>query len=509
MRRTTFYVTIIAVVIGISGFVREIIFSYFFGVSDIADAHILALTIPGVIFEFIGAAIVVAYIPTYSRIENDSGRKKADEYTNNLINMLMIVIFIIYIIGLIFSNAIVHFIATGFDDTTIRLAVAFTRISLGGMFFNILIAIFKSYLQLKSNFIIPALASFPMHIVIIISIIISSGGNIYILSVGAVISMATRFIFLLPALRKSGYNHKFLLDLKDENIKQMLILASPIVIGVSVNQINTLVDRSIASSIIVGGISALNYSKLILVFVRSIFVLSIITVTYPILSKLAVENKIDNLRNMTIQNINIANLLTVPIVVGIIFFSEPIIRFLFGRGAFDEYAIAMTHMTLLYLSIGMIGMGVRDIVAKVFYSLQDTKTPLINSAVGLSLNIILNIFLSRFMGINGLALATSIGATTTGLLLLMSLRRKIGQLKLLKVFASLGKMMSASLIMGVIAKLSYNYFISNAFAQGLSLILSIIIGIIIYFITVVFMKIEEVDTIISLMKNRINNYKSP
>ena len=96
---------------------------------------------------------------------------------------------------------------------------------------------------------------------------------------------------------------------------------------------------------------------------------------------------------------------------------------MFGRGAFDYDAIKMSSSALFFYSIGMVGMGIREVLARAFYSLQDTKTPVINATVGVFINIVLNIILSKYLGVGGLALATSISALVTAALMFVSFKK--------------------------------------------------------------------------------------
>src|SRR5699024_3854161 len=177
-----------------------------------------------------------------------------------------------------------------------------------------------------------------------------------------------------------------------------------------------LVDRTIASRVVEGGITALNYANRLNGFIQGIFVLSISTALYPMISKMAAENNMQGLKKSVAEAISGINLLVIPATVGSMVFAEPVVMLLFGRGAFDSNAISLTTAALFYYSIGMLGFGLREVLSRAFYSLQDTKTPAINAAIAVVINIVLNIVLSKFMGIGGLALATSISAIVcTGL----------------------------------------------------------------------------------------------
>jgi putative peptidoglycan lipid II flippase len=150
----------------------------------------------------------------------------------------------------------------------------------------------------------------------------------------------------------------------------------------------------------------------------------------------------------------------------------------------------------------MIGFGLREVLSRAFYSLQDTKIPMINATIAMVINIVLNIILSKFLGIGGLALATSISAIFCTSLLFISLRKKIGSFGMKNITISFIKILCASLVMGVIAKVFYDILLNNINAN-LSLILSIGIGAVVYFIIIYFMKIEEVDIIVNAVKKKL------
>lgn len=506
MKKTALLIMIITVISKILGFIREIVLSYFYGASQISDAYLISLTIPLVIFSFIGTGIATGYIPTYSRISQQYGADEGNRYTNNLVNIIICICTLIVSVGILFTGPIVKLFASGFEGETLALAIKFTRISLVGIYCTGLIYVFNGFLQLKGNYAIPAMIGFPMNFVIITSIIISKSTSRLLLPLGTVLSSAMQLTFLLPFLRRKEYKHRFILKFNDEHIKHMLFLAIPIMIGVSVNQINILVDRTLASQLAVGGISALNYANKLNGFIQGIFVLSISTVIYPIISKMAAESNYEGLKKSISRAIGSINLLVIPATIGAMFFAEPIVRLLFDRGAFDEQAIIMTSSALFFYSIGMIGFGLREILSRAFYAMQDTKTPMINAAIAMGINIVLNLILSKFLGIGGLALATSISAILCTGLLIISLQKRIGSFGLKNTTISFVKIAGASVVMGIISKLTYDV-LSTIVTSDLALIIAIGIGAMIYFMIIYFMRIDDVDIIIRAIRRKFKRVK--
>lgn len=506
LNRTAILLMIITVFSKICGFLRDIILSYYYGTSGISDAYIISLSIPLALFGFIGAATSTGYIPLYTKIERTCGTEEAVQFTNNLINWLLVFCTVIVILGIFFTESIVKIFAIGFRGETLRLAVQFTQISILSIYFIGLLYVYSDFLQVKGKYIVPAALGLPLNLIIILSIIISFYTHIIVLAIGSTLAIAFQLALLVPYIYQQGYRYKFKLDIKDKNIKSMLYTAVPVMVGIAANQINVIVDRTIASQLVIGGISALSYAIKLTGAIQSIFVLPIVAVMYPMISRMVAENNLDSLKKAIARAIGSANLLIIPITVGVMIFAEPVVRLLFERGAFDTQALAMTSSALFFYSIGMIGYGLREIVARAFYSLHDTKTPMINGAIAMIINIVLNVILSVYLGINGLALATSISAIVCTILLCIQLKNKIGSFGLANVMASSTKILLASICMGIIAKLAYNILL-YIFGLSLALLFSIGIGIIIYSVLIYFLRIEDAETIVLILKRKISKIR--
>lgn len=135
MKKTAIMLMFITIISKIIGFSREIFLANYYGASDITDAYIIAALIPTVIFAFIGRSISTVYIPMYNKIENNAGKDKAQKYTQNLSNILVIVCIMVVLIGMVFTEQVVKVFASGFDGDTLLLATRFTRISFWGLIF--------------------------------------------------------------------------------------------------------------------------------------------------------------------------------------------------------------------------------------------------------------------------------------------------------------------------------------------------------------------------------------
>jgi putative peptidoglycan lipid II flippase len=400
MKKTMFTLMLTGLLIKFLGFLKEVVLASYYGASSISDAYLISLTIPTVIFSFLGVAISTTFIPKFTNIAKNEGDINANRFTSNIINILIIITTILIMIVLVFTEPVVKVFASGFTGETLVLAVRLTRISIFSLYFIALLNVLIPYLQVRNHFIIPSLVGLPLNLTLIISIIMSAYIGVNYLAIGKIVGVFLQFVFLCPIVYKLGYKHKFRVDFSDKNVMGLVFLALPVMLGTSVNQINILVDRTIASQVASGGISILNYANRINLLVSSILVIPITTVLYPNLAKKISENDSIGFINNIQLSFNSVLLLVTPVTIGLTIFSNSIISFVYGRGAFDSYAQSITANALFFYSLGVIGINLREVISRIFYALEDTKTPMINASLGLAINILLNIILSRYIGIS-------------------------------------------------------------------------------------------------------------
>ena len=498
--KATIGLMIVTMLSKVLGFARELVLTYFYGTTYISDIYITSSSIPTILFASIGTAIATTFIPLFYEIDKNEGREQSLKFSNNIFNIVIIIGYILAILGYIFSEPLVKLFAINFSGEKLILAVNFTRIMIFGVVFLALSHMMTAWLQISGNFTIPGMIGFPFNICIIVSIVISSKGNINTMAIGTLIAIASQFLFQIPFAIKCGYKYKPYINLKDDYIRKMMVLILPVFIGISVTQINTIIDRSLASTLGDGAITVLNSANRLNGFVLGLFISTIATVIYPNLSKLSNEDKKEKLVEAIVQSVNTIVLLIIPISIGTIVLAEPVVRIVFERGAFNSASTSMTAIALSCYSIGMLGFGLRQILNKVFYSIQDTKTPMINGALSMGMNIVFNIILVKFLGYAGLALATSISALICILLLFNSLKKKIGYFGQDKIIKTTIKSLIAAIVMGAVTYFTYNILAkilgSGFIKEALVLFGSVGIGALVYGILVILLKVEEVSIVI-------------
>lgn len=504
--KATIGLMIATIIAKILGFGRELVLASAYGASMYSDAYITSINIPVVIFTVIGTTLSTVLIPMYFEIRENKGEVDALKFINNMFNIVILICTLLSILGFIFAEELVKIFAVGFEGKTLDVTIRYTRIIIMGIIFTGLSYVMSAYLQIRNNFTIPGLVTVPRNMAIIVSIIVSVNTSPDVMIWGALIGSLLEFLFQVPFAYRNGYKYKLYFNLKESYIKKILVLITPVLIGVAVNQINVMIDKTLASTLAEGSISALNYANKLNGFVIGIFITSVAAVIYPMLSQLLSKKNNEEFIKCVSSSVNSVILLIIPISIGAIVLANPIVKLLFQRGKFDADAVKMTSIALIMYSIGMAASGLRDILNRVFYALNDTKIPMINGAIAMGMNIILNFILVKYFKIAGLALATSISSIICIFLLLMSLKKKIGYFGQDKIFKTTIKSCVSAIIMGIFTYMSYNYidlYLDNGFIyESIKLLLSITVGVVIYGIIIILLKVEEIDLLIDIIKKK-------
>lgn len=470
------------------GFAREIVLSSYFGAGSISDVYLISMTIPITFWAIIGMGFVTVYIPIVSRFEAQD-REKLNNFSGKFLNVILIFITALVLLFYSFSEDIISSFAYGFSLEEVQLSISLTRIMVFSLYFTGIVAVATAYLHSQGDFKLVAAISFPLNVVLIFSMILAQKYEIMYLAYGFVLASFSQVAFILPVAYRAGFKYKFLSPLKDKNILNAVKLSLPVILGVSVNQVNTLVDRSIGSTLGEGSISYLNYGFIVTSVVHTIIVMSLITVAYPTLSRFAVNSKIVLLKEIISKLSRLVLATLIPITLMSVFFSEEIINLLYQRGLFDREAASQTSLTFFYYSIGIVAVGFRELLTRIFYSFGNSKTPIYNSIICVSINVLLSILFSSILGVIGVAVATSISAFLACLLLLHAQRRLYGDLIDLKslVFYSFRILLLSVTSIFFMYHLN-EFFCSFSIDSKLSFFLSSLLGGAIYLASIIVTK---------------------
>ncbi|GAB6170372.1 murein biosynthesis integral membrane protein MurJ [Clostridium carnis] len=501
--KATAMVMIITIISRFLGLGRDILAAYHFGAGSIYDIYSAAVAIPESVFMIVGLAISTTFIPMLSEVNHKYGKKEMFKFSNNVITILSVLSIIVFILGMIFTEEIVKIFVSGFTEEQMKVTVFLTKISLINIFFLCINVCFLSILQVCEDFIIPAILGLFFNLPIIIYLLIFKDVSILGLTVANVIGNSLRVLVQIPSLYKKGYRIRPFIDLKDSRIKRILILILPVIVGAGANSLNMIVDKNIASSLAPGSISALEYSQKIVVFANTAITTSIVSVIYPVMAnRLNSGDKVGFLEYMS-KSIVIIALFLVPLTMAFIFLRNDIINIFYSRGAFGSDAAYVTSIAFLGYAIQLPFFGARDILNSSLFSMQKTKVTKINGIIGVVVNILLSITLSKYLGVLGVSLATSIAAGVTALLLLYSTKRIIGEFDIKPMLIKITKIMISSSVM-ILGLYLFNNLIllRNSF---ITIIIDFILGSTIFIICTLLLKVDEFIEAIKMITNKFIN----
>ena len=479
--KAAFLVMIISILSRFLGLFRDMLVGYQFGVSIYTDAYKAAVSVPETVFTIVGLAISTVFIPMLSKVRFEKNKEEMFKFSNNIISILLVISVIAFALGFVFTDKIVAFI----------IFLLFLSIN----------ACYTAMLQVCEDFIIPSILGMFFNAPMIIYLIFFKDISIIGLTIANVIGNFLRVAVQLPVLYKHGYRFKLFIDLKDERIKKILILIIPVIIGSGANSLNMVVDMKVASSLGDGAVSALDFAQKIIVFANTAITTSIVSVMYPLMANKLNEGDIKGFTNYLTKSISIIALLLVPISIGFILLNKDIISAFYERGNFNEAAVKITASAFLGYSLVLPFTGVRDILNSSLFSMQKTKVTTINGIIGVVVNIILSITLSKIFGVFGVAIASTIASMVTSILLFISTRKFGGHFDVVPMIIKLLKISLSAMVMLLVLKiLNIMINLNNAI---LTILFNGVVGGVVYFISCKIFKIEELDEVINMMKNRV------
>lgn len=500
--KATVLLMIVTIVSKVLGLFRDSVLASAYGTGKYAAVYSTANSISTILFAVIGTALATSLIPLYNKLETEDSTERAMGFLNSVVNLVVIVCLAIAGLGIIFAGPLVKVFAPGYQGDVYTLCVQYTRILLPSIVFVGLANIFTSYLQIKKRYVIPGFIGMPYSVIIIVSIFLSLKTSPMVLVVGTLIAISAKALFQLPFVYKEGYRYRPRINLQDPVMKDMMILILPVVIGVGANQINSIVDKSLASLLGTDVVASFSYAIKLYEFVQALFITSILAVIYPRLSSMIVSERMDSFLNSLKKTMNVIIVALVPIIVGCIVLSKQIVEVLFQRNAFTSKDTTMTASILLIYVIGILAFALRDVLTRGFYSMEDSKTPMINSIISIVFNISLNLILVKPLGYKGLAIATAVSAYIGLFLFNRSMKKKIEGYSSRDNYIVFAKALFAALIMGLGVKLVYGILgtslVGGLLLKLIALLSAVGVGIIIYAIVMHFLKVEEYEIIFDM-----------
>lgn len=424
--RSLFTVSGFTFISRVMGLVRDIVFASIFGATAAMDAFSVAFRIPNLFRRFFGeGAFNQAFVPVFSEVRLERSKDELKRFLAEISGSLGLILLLITIVGMIFSQEMVVIFASGFvhDSAKFALTQDLLRLMLPYLFFICMTAMYSSVLNALNKFAIPAAIPVLLNVFLIGGAFMSVFFAEPILVLGYAVFMAgvCQMLILFWAVKRQGLTMMPSINFKSADVKRVMLLMVPALIGSSSSQINILINTQLASRLETGSITWLYYSDRLVEFAIGTFAVALGTVILPRLSELNTKGDTENLGKTIDWGIQLSLIIGIPAMLGLIFLAEPLLAVLFMRGEFYETDVMMAAKSLVTYSLSIPAFFIIRILAPVYFARQNTKTPMYFSLVAIGVNILLQFILVRYYQHAGLALSSSIAAWVNALLLAMGL----------------------------------------------------------------------------------------
>ncbi len=451
------FMTLISRVLGL---IRDVVVANLMGAGAAADVFFFANKIPNFLRRlFAEGAFAQAFIPVLTEVQQQQDTKVLKQFVANVSGTLGAIVFVTAIIGVICSPVLAALFGTGWfidylnDEPAgqkFELASILLKITFPYIFFISLAGFVGAILNTLNQFAVAAFTPVLLNVCIIacayfLTPYVEIGA--FALAWGVFIGGVVQLCFQLPFLYKAGLLVRPKWGWSDPNVIKVRTLMIPALFGVSVSQINLLLDTLIASFLVTGSISWLYYSDRLLEFPLGLFGIAIATVILPTLSRNHTDSNTIAFTRHLDWAIKIVALLGIPASFALIILAYPLMLVIFQRGEFTIETAQMASFSLMAYACGLFSFMLVKIFAPAFYSRQDTKTPVKIGIITMAANMVFNLLLAYPFGYVGLALATALSGTLNAVLLYL----KLSNLNVFKICKStwffLLKLCVSSLIM--------------------------------------------------------------
>jgi putative peptidoglycan lipid II flippase len=442
------------------GLVRDQVLAYFFGAGTAMDAFNVAFRLPNLLRDlFAEGAMSASFVPAFTRRLVLGGKEAAWALGRQVITALVLATAGLALLGIVFSEQLVMLVASGFAEVPgkLELTILLTRV----MFpFLVLVAVAAACMGMLNSlhrFFVPALSPAMFNVATILSVLILMPAMpafglppVMAVATGTLIGGLGQIAIQWPLLRREGFRYRPALDRRDEELRQVVMLMGPGVLGLAAVQANIFVNTIIATGQGEGAVSWLNYAFRLMYMPIGLFGVSVATAALPAIARHAAREDLGALRETLSSGLRMMLMLSVPATVGLIVLATPIVELIFERGEFSTADTAATAAALAFYAPGLVGYSAVKIMVPVFYALREARTAVIVSAATVALNIVLNLTLVGILGFRGLALGTAIAAAFNGGVLLLLLRSRLGEIDGRRLAVSACKIVVATAAMGAV-----------------------------------------------------------
>ncbi|MBR0156367.1 MAG: murein biosynthesis integral membrane protein MurJ [Clostridia bacterium] len=497
-------IAVVSIIAKLTTFAQEAVLAAYIGTTFKSDAYHMVSSIQMVIYPMVSVGIWKVFLPLYKEKVTHNRIDEANRFANKVITFYSIIAIALVALIMIFTGAVVSLVAPGFEGETRELTIELVRIS-APMYITVIgSAVYAAMLQCHNRFFGAQIREVVSHIPTLVAAIFfyrrwGIQALAYALIIGGFLRLVIELFFV-----NWGYRYKPDFRFKDDDMGKMMKRLPYVLIIESVTKINSLIDKAMASGLPEGTISCLSYaSKLTHVF-SGLLSTAISTALYPQMIELIALKKQKELSNLVVKTVDIFAVMMIPLTTACILFRTEVVSAAFGRGAFSAESVALTAGIFAVYCVAFFSSATNGVLNNIFYGHGNTKVPMILTIIGVVANVGLNLVFIRLWGAIGLAVTTS-SLSIVMLFVRFRLTRKYVSLNLKRVLTVTAKVLLISLISCGIPRLLFSFVHLNKY---LTLVISAVMAVPLYYLGCRLLKITELDDIIQLFFAKFKRRKN-
>ena len=503
--KTVGLIMIITLLGKVLGLVRDMLLGHNFGTGMESAAFLTASRIPRTFFDAIfAAAISASFIPVFTERMEQKGQEDAFRLSRCFFTWMGLLTAAMSLIGMAFAEPLVGVLAQGFDAETAALCARLLRILFPTVFLTGLAFSMVGVLQSMGEFYIPAALSVASNgIIILYYLLFCRQFGIYGLAWAFLLGWAAQALMQMPWLFRHGFHYRPCF--RHPALKSVFTLMVPVMVSTWIQPVNQLISTRFASFLFEGaGASAMEYANTLYTMIAGILVLSITNVMFPEMSRLSSSGQEDQLGELVGGTLRGMLFLLLPMMVGLMLLSQPIVRLLYEYKSWDAFSTEITARALCFMSLGMVGYGIQNVLSRAFYAQQNGKAPMISGAISIVVNLALCLLLSGSMDVAGLSIATAASSMVSAVLLLIPMLRRYPGVLGKRFWIGILKMLCCTLGMGVVVWLTGRgvalWLRDGMLRRILQVGIPTAAGIAAYFILALVLGLEELQALRSRLK---------
>jgi len=450
---------------------RDMVFAHFYGAGWLMTAWTVGFKIPNLSRRLFGeGAASASLIPVYSE-ELHNNPQHAAELANTVLTVVFVILTAVVLVGEGLLWGGYGFVA---DRTGPRVGLLLCAIMLPYMIMICISALLAGIQNVHRHFATPAAGPIVLNGFIIGGVLLAAKvfklvpeRQVFLVAGAVLLSGIVQIAMQLPSLHARGISIRPAWQIRTEAFRKIIFLMGPMILGLAVTQLNTLLDDVIALCFMTkegyplgyGAPSHLYYAQRLYQLPLGVLGISLATAIFPVMSLDAARKDFDALTATIARGIRGAVFVAIPATVGILLVAKPLVCALFEHGSFQSADTSQVAWTLSFYAMGLTGYFLQQLAARAFYSMQDSKTPALSAVAAVLVNVILNLTLIWFLGTGGLAAATAICSYLQVTILVKVLHRRLGhsvleglRVTVVKTLAATAAMLLAGVIILILMK---------------------------------------------------------